>query len=94
MDVILLAPTAAAQPGEEQQGDAPARVVLARFPAHSALLSNSAVLRSRVSSPWADTYHTFSEFMGACQGLHVHCIAILLLLLCQVSSLVTHGLTW
>jgi hypothetical protein len=54
LDIILLAPApAAAQSGEqqEQQEDAarPAMVELARLPAHSILLSNSAVLWCRVS---------------------------------------------
>lgn len=49
MDVILLAAAAAAEAGqqEEQQGSE-AKVELASFPAHSAILSNSAVLWCRV----------------------------------------------
>jgi hypothetical protein len=56
MDIILLAPApAAAQSGrqqEKQQDEVaarPALVELARLPAHSILLSNSAVLWCRVS---------------------------------------------
>lgn len=53
MDVILLVPAAAAQPGEQEQQQADAASAapaeLAHFPAHSTLLSNSEVLRCRVS---------------------------------------------
>jgi hypothetical protein len=55
MDVVLLAPAAAAaQLGvQEQQQGVAARLVwvqLAHFPAHSTLLINSDVLRCRVSA--------------------------------------------
>jgi hypothetical protein len=49
MDVILLAAAAAAEAGEqEEQQGSEAKVELASFPAHSAILSNSAVLWCRV----------------------------------------------
>jgi hypothetical protein len=60
MDIILQVPAAAGQLGKQEQQDVatmPAWVELARFPAHSALLSNSDVLRSRVSI-MADVYLT------------------------------------
>ena len=54
MEIILLAPApAAAQSGGQQEHEDAARhalVELARLPAHSILLSNSAVLWCRVSS--------------------------------------------
>lgn len=46
VDVILLVPEPSAESG--QQDGQPAKVELARFPAHSILLSNSAMLRCRV----------------------------------------------
>jgi hypothetical protein len=69
MDVILsLAP---GQAQEQQQGDVedPAPVELVRFQAHSTLLSNSDVLRSRVSI-LADISRTCLDPRVSCLGVH------------------------
>jgi hypothetical protein len=50
IDIILTVPGPSAESG--QRDGQPAKVELTRFPAHSILLSNSAVLRCRVSGGW------------------------------------------
>jgi hypothetical protein len=94
MDVILLVPAAAAQPGQqEQQGGMPAPVEVARFPAHTLIIcksdSSSDMLRSKVScrmlAALDQGYYTMPELEGCLPvlAMAVSCTA----LLCFAASL-------